>query len=195
MIPAEIQNLIDKFYAGETTEQDERQLKSFFDQEGLPQKFTSDKAYFLAMQSASVEELDDSFDNKLFAKIEQKQPVKTFKLWNYSLSGVAAAILVFLAVWFGTDLLQTNKVYGTIEDPHIAFAETQKALDEVSKKLNKGIKPVKKTVNKVEENIKKTGEVRKINESLKKTKSIQKIDEASELLKSFSKVYVNYGKS
>jgi hypothetical protein len=195
MIPAEIQNLIDKFYAGETTEQEEQQLKSFLDQDDLPQEFASDKVYFLAMQSASVEELDDSFDDKLFAKIEQKQPVKTRKIWNFSLSGAAAAILIFLAVWFGTDLLRPTHVYGTIEDPQVAFAETKKVLDEVSKKLNKGIEPVKKTVDKVETNIKKTSEIKKINESLHKTKSIQKIDEASELLKSFSKVYVNYGKS
>jgi hypothetical protein len=195
MIPAKLQDLIDKFYAGETTEQEELQLKNLLEHKDLPQEFYAEKAYFLAMQKASEQVLDDSFEDKLFTKIEQNQPAKSMKFWNYSISGVAAAILIFLAVWFGTDLLRPTQVYGTIEDPQVAFAETKKVLDEVSKKLNKGIEPVKKTVDKVETNIKKTSEIKKINESLHKTKSIQKIDEASELLKSFSKVYVNYGKS
>lgn len=195
MIPAKLQGLIDKFYAGETTEQEELKLKTLLEQEDLPQEFYADRAYFLVMQEASEEVLDDSFEDKLFAKFEQNRPAKSKKFWNYTISGVAAAMLIFLAVWFGTDLLRPSQVYGTIEDPHLAFTETKRVLDEVSKKLNKGIQPVKKTVDKLETNINKTDGIKKINESLKKTKSIQKIDEASELLKSFNKVYVNYGKS
>lgn len=195
MIPAKLQNLIEKFYAGETTEHEEDQLRAYFDLADSSKNLSAEKEYFMAMTSFKSEKLDDSFDQKLFDKIESEKPVKINRIWDYSLSGIAATIVIFLVVWFGTDLLKPQEVYGTINDPHLAFMETQKALEEVSVKMKKGIKPAKKTVDKVEENVKKTEDVKKIQKALNKTKSIQKIDEASELLKSFSKVYVNYGKS
>ena len=195
MIPAKLQDLIEKFYAGETTEYEEGQLKAYFDLADLPTDLAREKEYFMAMRSLKSEQLDEEFEKDLFNQINKDKPSGTFRIWGYSLSAVAAAIAVFLMVWFGTDLLNPKEVYGTINDPHIAFNETQKALDEVSKKMNKGLKPVKATVEKVEENVKKTGEVKKIDKALNKARSLHKLDEASELLKSFSKVYVNYGKS
>jgi len=195
MIPAKLQDLIEKFYAGETTEHEEEQLKAYFNLADSSKELAREKEYFMAMNSLKTEELDDTFEKELFKQINDEEPGRKLKVWGYSISAVAATITIFLLVWFGTDILNPKEVYGTINDPHLAFAETQKALDEVSKKIKKGLKPAKKTVDKVEENVKKTGEVKKLNKALEKTKSFQKIDEASELLKSFSKVYVNYGKS
>ncbi len=195
MIPAKLQDLIEKFYAGETTEQEEDQLKAYFNLADSSKDLAREKEYFMAMNSLKTKELDDTFEKELFKQINDEKPGRKLKVWGYSLSAVAATITIFLLVWFGTDILNPGEVYGTINDPHLAFAETQKALDEISKKMNKGLKPAKKTVDKVEENVKKTGEVKKLNKALEKTKSFQKIDEASELLKSFSKVYINYGKS
>jgi len=195
MIPAKLQDLIEKFYAGETTEHEEEQLKAYFNLADSSKDVVMEKEYFMAMNSLKTEELDDTFEKELFKQINDEKPGRKLKTWSYSISAVAATITIFLLVWFGTDILNSKEVYGTINDPHLAFAETQKALDEVSKKIKKGLKPAKKTVDKVEENVKKTGEVKKLNKALEKTKSFQKIDEASELLKSFSKVYINYGKS
>ena len=195
MIPAKLQDLIEKFYAGETTEHEEEQLKAYFNLADSSKDLAREKEYFMAMNSLKTEELDDTFEKELFKQINDEEPGRKLKVWGYSISAVAATVTIFLLVWFGTDILNPKEVYGTINDPHLAFAETQKALDEVSKNMNKGLKPAKKTVDKVEENVKKTGEVKKLNKALEKTKSFQKIDEASELLKSFSKVYVNYGKS
>jgi len=195
MIPAKLQDLIEKFYAGETTEHEEEQLKAYFNLADSSKDVVMEKEYFIAMNSLKTEELDDTFEKELFKQINDEKPGRKLKTWSYSISAVAATITIFLLVWFGTDILNSKEVYGTINDPHLAFAETQKALDEVSKKIKKGLKPAKKTVDKVEENVKKTGDVKKLNKALEKTKSFQKIDEASELLKSFSKVYINYGKS
>jgi hypothetical protein len=161
----------------------------------VPEHLLEIKSYFEVMDSLAEESLDETFDDRLFQEIESKQAKPHIRRWTYRLTSIAAAAILLISLWFGTDLFQPKEVYGTIDDPVLAFQETQKVLDEVSKKMNKGLTPAKKTVEKVEENVKKAGEVNKINKALKKTKNINKLDKTSEFLKSFNKVYVDYGNS
>lgn len=195
MITAELKQLLEKFYEGATTELEEKELKLLLDQENLPEEFHHDLEYFRSMESLKNESASASFENELMEKISSEGQGRTIRFWPLGISSVAATIAIFLAIWFGTDLLSSKQVYGTITDPHIAFSQSQKILEEVSKNLDKGLKPAKKTVDKVEKNVEKTGEVSKLNKALEKTKSLNKIDRASELLKSFNKVVVDYGKS
>ena len=61
--------------------------------------------------------------------------------------------------------------------------------------MNKGLQPAEKTVKKVDNNIKRVGDLKKMDQALENAKSIRKIDKASDLLKSISRVYVSYGDS
>ena len=187
----DIKLLIEKFYNGETSRNEEQLLKDYFEQKDIPEQFSDTKEYFNFLQKEAALELDDAFEEKFFKEAEHKTNNK--RIWMYRISGIAATILVFVLVWVGTELFQPKEVYGTISDPAIAFLETQKALDEVSKKMNKGLKPAEKTVKSIDNNAKKIGELKKLNKALENTKSIHKIDKASDLLKSVSKVYISYG--
>jgi hypothetical protein len=195
MSPKDIENLVEKFFSGETSEMEEARLRALVKADDLPDHLTDVRLYFEAMDSQQEEMLDNSFEDDLFSIIESRgsKPVK--RRWIYRVASVAAAILILISIWFGTDLFDPKPAYGTIDDPVMAFQETKKVLDEVSKKMNKGLKPAKKTVDKVEDNVKKAGEVKKIDNALKKTKEINKLDKASDFLKSFNKVYVDYGNS
>jgi hypothetical protein len=195
MTPAELRKLFKRFYDGETSELEENTLREWFRQEDIPGEFSAESEYFRTMDKLKEESLGASFEEDLLKKIMSEKQPKVIRFWPLGISGIAATIMIFLAIWFGTDLLNSKEVYGTIKDPQIAFSESQRILEEVSKKLDEGLKPAQKTVAKVEENVKKTGEINKLNEAIKKAKPIHKIDNASELLKSFNKVYVNYGKS
>jgi hypothetical protein len=195
MKPKDIDKLVEKFFAGETTASEEVQLKELVSGGKLPEHLSYMNQYFMVMDDLSADSLDKSFDERLFSTIESKEAKpKTMRL-AYRLTSVAAVVLLLISIWFGTDLFQPKEVYGTIDDPVIAFQETKKVLDEVSKKMNKGLVPAKKTVDKVEENVQKVEEVKKIDDALKKTKNINKLEKASEFLKSFNKVYVDYGNS
>lgn len=190
----DIKLLIEKFYNGETSKHEEQLLKDYFDQKDIPEKFLDTKEYFNFLQKEAALELDDTFDEKFFKKAGlDEHSTNSKRIWMYRISGIAATILVFVLVWFGTELFHPKEVYGTISDPAIAFLKTQKAMDEVSKKMNKGLKPVEKTVKTIDDNAKKVGELKKMNKALENTKSIHKIDKASDLLKSVSKVYISYG--
>ncbi|MCB2209001.1 MAG: hypothetical protein KQH67_11975 [Bacteroidetes bacterium] len=192
----EIELLIEKFYNGETSLAEEEILKDYLNRETVPEQFIAVKQYFHLLQDEKELELDDAFDEKILRSLEKDElQTNSFKIWTYRLSGVAAAILLLIMVWFGTDLLQPREVYGTISDPSLAFLETRKAMDEVSKKLNKGLQPAETTVQKIDKNVKRAGELKKMNQALEKTKGLRKIDQASDLLKSISKVYVSYGDS
>lgn len=195
MKPAKLDLLIEKYYAGETSPEEEKELKAFILEGDIPAEHLELKEQFEIMNLMSNEHLSDDFDAKLLENLSgKKKAAKTF-IGSFWVSGVAATILLLITIWFGTDLLQPKAVYGTITDPELAFNETKKVLDEVSKKMNKGITPAKKTVDKVEGSVKQAGEIKKINEALNKAKSIDKLEEASDLLKSMNKVYIRIGNS
>ena len=195
MKPAKLDQLIEKYYAGETSPGEEKELKAYLLSGDIPQAHMELKEQFEIMDLLSNEQLPDDFDSMLMEKISsEKKKSKTF-IGSFWVSGIAATILLFIAIWFGADLLQPKAVYGTITDPKLAFNETKKVLDEVSKKMNKGLTPAKKTVDKVEGSVKQAGEIKQINKALKKAKKIDKLEEASDLLKSMNKVYVRIGNS
>ena len=192
----EIEKLFEKFYAGKTNLKEENELRDFLNQENIPEEYQAEKEYFELLEAEAHIELDETFDDKILQFVEsKKESSNAIQMWTYRLSGVAAAILVFLLVWFGTDLLQPKEVYGTISDPSLAFYEAQKAMDKVSKKMNKGLQPAEKTVKKIDVNVKRVGDLKKMNQALENTKNLRKIDQASDLLKSVSRVYVSYGDS
>ncbi len=195
MKPAKLDLLIEKYYAGETSPEEEKELKAYILGREIQGAYLELKEQFEIMDLMSKEQLSDDFDTKLLENISgSKKNSKTF-IGSFWISGIAATILLFIAIWFGSDLLQPKAVYGTITDPELAFNETKKVLDEVSKKMNKGITPAKKTVDKVEGSVKQAGEIKKINNALNKAKSIDKLEEASDLLKSMNKVYIRIGNS
>ena len=191
----DIKNLVEKFYEGETTEQEDLRLMEYFESEVVPEELYTEKYYFQSVAKMSEASLDDSFERRLMDKISEQPSKNSYRIWIYSLSGVAATIAIFFAIWLGNDVFYPTKVYGTIDDPNIAFLETRKVLEEVSTTMNKGLVPAKKTATKVESNVQRAGELKKMNNALDNVKKIRKIDDASDFLKSFSKVYVNYGNS
>ena len=168
MKPAKLDLLIEKYYAGETSTAEEKELKEYLLSEDIPKSYLELKEQFEIMDLMSDAQLTDDFDAKLMQTISrEKKGSKTF-IGSFWVSGIAATVLLLITIWFGTDLFHPKAVYGTITDPELAFNETKKVLDEVSKKMNKGITPAKKTVTKVESSVKQAGEIKKINTALEK---------------------------
>lgn len=197
MKPNEFKRLVDKFYAGETSEREELLMKELLEKEEYAGQFEDLRTYMLAMLEMEKEaELDQNFDIRILAQISsQEQPIKKRKLWGYKLSVVAAVAVLFFSIWLIPDIFQPKSVYGTITDPVIAFNETQKIFDTISLKMNKGIVPVKKSVKELDKTLSKTEKVKEISKSMQKMKKLEELNRASELFKSFNKVSVNYGNS
>ncbi len=180
----EINALIEKYYQGKSTADEEKSLKLYL-KNNKEAKYDTLRSQFQIMNDIhnSEDQLDSSFDEKILKTISPSGKVhkKRYHLQRI-LSGVAATVLILISIWVVSSLLSPKEVYGTINDPQTAFAETKKALQKVSKNVKKGVAPATTTIKKAES-------------GLDKTKKIKKLNNTGQLLKSMTKVTVKYGKS
>lgn len=192
----DIESLVEKYYAGVSSEEEELLLRATAAQDENFRQTTLKSQFETLKGLKNIKGLDSSFDDRIMKEIKStNSKTKTISRFFYAASGIAATIAALFLIWFGTGFLQTPEVYATVTDPKVAFQETRLVLEDVSDKLNKGLKPAKKTVNKVDSNINQTSKVTKIKKALDKTKELQKLEKASDLLKSINKVYVDLGNS
>ena len=152
-----INQLIDKYYEGETTLAEEQQIRSALKREDCPEQL---KAEAILMQVYQVEAQKHS--NQLNFKLgnEPQEPTKGKKLYSIaaSFSGIAAAVL--LAILFvktpSMQCANNQPVLAVINnqpicDEQIAKQEAEKALQIISQQLNKGTSKLEyiKTINTV----------------------------------------------
>lgn len=190
----DINIMMEKYYNGELTIDEERELKSVvLDNDN--EEYAILRDYFRIMDEIASQELTDpEFDDRILEIIsESEKKKKTIPINWRSVSTIAATVLVLISIWLFTDIINTKEVYGTINDPAIAFAQTKQALQKVSKNVNKGVKPASSTIDKVDSGIKKTENVKKASDALDNMKKINKLKEPGELLKSVTKVTVKAG--
>ena len=106
MKPAKFELLIEKYYAGETSQDEEKELKAYLLEGGMPEAHLELKEQFEIMDLMSKEQLSDDFDTKLMESIiGEKKKSKAF-IGSFWVSGIAATILLLITIWFGTDLLK-----------------------------------------------------------------------------------------
>ena len=129
-----IEILIEKYFEGETSIAEEKELKAYFSSSDVAQHLEQYKPVFGYFSQAKQEQFT--------ASIPLKSGKKQKRLAWLS---VAASVVVMLCIGFfayqnTSDPNQEN--LGVIDDPEIAFRETQKALALISKHVNTGIKSV-----------------------------------------------------
>ena len=139
----EIEQLIARYFEGETTLSEEQQLREFFRSGNIPEKWKSLEIYFNYIDSERSKSLDEpSFDEKIMAAIQDGNTSPIFDLhkpWIYWISGVAASILILAAVFIKFDPF-SNRIGDTYSDPEMAYSEAKKILFYVSSKFQKGTK-------------------------------------------------------
>lgn len=147
-----IRKMLDRFYRGETTLEEERWLQDHLSSATVPEELLADQELFRAF-NGKMENIPVPSD--LNAKIsssidrEEKKSVRTRRLSLYSISGLAAGLLALIAVYvffLRTDSpasLSAEQGIDTYEDPMVAYEEAKKTLAYVSGKLNSGTSEIK----------------------------------------------------
>ena len=120
MESARIEKLLEKYYEAETTLKEEKELKDYFAQSYVPTHLAEHKNMFNYFNESSLETSNRSI----------KLSSKTIALRWLS---VAAMLVFFVSVF---SLYQQNEAEK--EEARLAYQETQKALELISKSLNKG---------------------------------------------------------
>jgi hypothetical protein len=142
----EIRKLLDRFYLGETTLEEEKILQEYFTSSSIPEKLLPDRDLFRTLgdgdDSVAVPE---GLNQKILNVIDQqeKRVIRTRRISVFSLSGLAAGLLVVIALYVGyfrTDspVRLAHQMTDTYEDPQDAYEEAKRTLAYVSAKLNTG---------------------------------------------------------
>jgi hypothetical protein len=128
-----IENILEKYFQGETTIAEENQLKEYFSSPNVAQHLEQYKPMF------------GYFSQVKQQKTTQEIPLQTKKR-NVAWLSIAASIVVLLGI--GTFYFASQKTtppvvaqseLGTYDDPEEALAATQKALALLSNNVNVGI--------------------------------------------------------
>jgi hypothetical protein len=162
----ELKRLIEKYYNGESTEEEESTLRDFFRKNNIPEGYEAEKLIFsYYAESAEVPEPSIDFEARILAGIdasETKRGSQKIKKYLLPLLSAAAGLLILVGSYFF--FIDRAEPSDTFTDPEIAYAETIKILRDVSAQLNRGVR-VLEPVGKINEVTKKSFET--INRSTK----------------------------
>lgn len=105
----DIENLIEKYFNGETSLEEEKQLQTFFKSEEIPAEFMSYRDQFLMSSELSQVVSENFSDDDLFAKLDAQQEQSkvvtmepkqsTLLTWTYRVA--AAVVLIMVGFWVG----------------------------------------------------------------------------------------------
>ncbi|KPK79900.1 MAG: hypothetical protein AMS27_17545 [Bacteroides sp. SM23_62_1] len=184
-----IEELIRKYYDGETSLEEERKLHWFFQTSDIPSHLQSDADIFRYHYKQRKEEPSAGLEEKLIRLLQDQEHKKSYSLSGRSIrlvSGIAASILVLLALWMGigrdwSGKQQAGTFQDTYDDPQLAYLETKKVLIMVSEKLNTGTKDLE-YLRKYDEGIDMLGPVLSFSPSVQRLDKLSKFNEAKELI-------------
>lgn len=149
MTTEELNRLLAKYYSGESSEEEESLLRSFFNGDNIPEGFEAEKKIFgYYLNAVEVPEPSPDFETRILAGIdeyENKNRSQKLRKFILPIISTAAGLLIIAGSYFF--FINRNEPRDTYSDPKIAYAETIKILTEVSSKMNRGtrtLKPVSK---------------------------------------------------
>ncbi len=138
----EVKRLLEKYYEGVTTGEEEHLLREYFRTHEVPPEMKADEALFLTWEEERTLRASPGLSRRLETLIDDHRGgVRTLRhsrirrLVRYSVPA-AATVLLLVAAWYLTAPLRQPR--DTYRDPVLAYQETKVVLLYVSAQLNKG---------------------------------------------------------
>ena len=176
-----IKTLLEKYYNGETTLDEEKILREYFSKDDIDIEFIADKDIFLFNYQENKEldntpDLSEEIWNKI-QKSEKNKPKKNNNL-TYNILRIAAGIVILLGSFLLLKDQVNNKdqnfqITDTYETPEQAYEHAKQALLYVSTMMNNGtnhLEPIKK----INEGTQKLNSLSSFDNGLKKLSPINK---------------------
>jgi len=133
MEPDKAEILLEKYFRGETSIAEEKELREYFSSSNVSRQLEQYKAVF----GYFAIDKEQRFNKEIKLKSRKR---------NLAWLSIAASIVVLVGIgtygYFKYDNTDQNQNLGTYDDPEIAFRETQKALSMLSAHINTGIESV-----------------------------------------------------
>jgi hypothetical protein len=139
----EIEKLLDKFYEGETSLEEENLLRNFFRNMDVPDEMSADKEFFAQMEAEQKwvpinSNLESKLHNIIDLQVKSKNNTRRLNLF-YKISSVAAGIAIIVISYLA--VIQNNKKpleNDTYKDPKVAYEQVKRTLMYISQNLNRG---------------------------------------------------------
>lgn len=185
----EIRKILDRFYAGETTLEEERILQEYFSSASIPEELLPERDLFRSLEAASNQvAVPENLNKKILGRIDQleKKEVRTRRISIYALSGLAAGLLVVIALYVGyfnsgqSNRMASQELTDTYDNPADAYEEAKKTLAYVSSKLNTGtseLEYVKKVTKTTSDPLKSLSKINKGSKELSLLGQLQRVGE------------------
>ena len=125
----QIEALLEKYFEGETSIAEEKQLKAYFGAPGVAQHLMQYGPLFGYFEQ---QQQTQHFDKAIPLK-----PRKHYVAWLSVAASVVAMLGMFM--YLNTTEPAQGEDLGTYDNPEVAFKETQKALNMLSKNVNVGV--------------------------------------------------------
>lgn len=133
MESVKIENLLEKYFQGETSIAEENELRNYFSSLDVAQHLEQYKPIFGYFSLAAAHQ----FTPKIPPQSKKR---------NVAWISIAASVVVLLGIgtyaYYSADVVNKSQDLGTYDDPEEAFRATQKALSLLSDNVNVGIESV-----------------------------------------------------
>jgi hypothetical protein len=161
-----IEELLNKYWNCETSLEEEQQLREYFRGQQIPEQWKEASTLFRYFDEHKKKILTDaSFDEDVLKKLKSPKQGKVTRLFYNSMRIAAGVAVLLVATWFvRNEIRQTTpqEVVDTYDDPKLAFEETKKALQMISKSFGNAEEKAKKInmFNEAQEQVQKKEETK-----------------------------------
>lgn len=186
-----IELLLQRFYSGESTIEEEKELKDFFITNDVPRHMWAEQEMFTYYHIGGKDEKPDKeLENKIINVIKgaEQEAAKRFasrKKILYMVSSAAAVVAILIVSYFA--FIFNTSMQDTYNNPEIAYMQTKETLLFVSAKLNEGTKDLY-AIGKLDEATKPLSNISKIEYSTKSIYSISLFGTGIRNLENLSKI-------
>lgn len=147
MEPNEIMKLLENYYEGSASLQEEQQLRNYFLNNEIPDEMSADKELFAFVQNeASSVPMSVGMEEKLSGWVDeqgQKEGKSPRLLFILKMASIAASVAIIVLSYMAIDQYNKKKLSkDTFKDPQIAYAEVKRTLLFISEQLNRGTRPL-----------------------------------------------------
>lgn len=135
----QVEQLLEKYWEGSSSIEEEKMIREFFASNELPKHFEVYSDLFTSPELSMYSELGKDFDTKIINKIKAEPKSN---IWN--VFKIAAIGLILIITSISVFQVDTKKQIAedTFNTPEAALAETKKAFAMISEAMNKGEQPL-----------------------------------------------------
>ena len=152
-----IERLLDKYFEGVTSREEEKQLRDFFRRPEVPAALQPYRPLFRHFDVEQQLKLADDFDERLLARLDERPAARTRRLWPV-LARVAAVLLLAFGLWWLAPSPTPAPAPTAIDwsqyepdSPEEAYRVMRLALLKTSGELNDGAKTAAQEIDRLDE--------------------------------------------